>query len=190
MCLKKIFFSCLHLLIQMQVKDEVSRGKVVTTHTNNVSVPGWSGVRYIVVNPKTGDGGYYISGGENGGFLNPVQSGQNTFMGIIFGISEMLAKGDWFIEGMFKLVSRLTVRLGIANNVMTLLNNDCHGAIINLYLLYDLILQELTLLLSVYPLIGLLMMAFSIVMQDLLMSTLLKGCKVAFNTRKKPLYIC
>jgi hypothetical protein len=40
----------------------------VITHTDNVSVPGWSGVGYIIVNPKTGDGGYYISGGENGGF--------------------------------------------------------------------------------------------------------------------------
>ena len=40
----------------------------MTTHTNNVSVPGWSGAGYIVIDPKTGDGAYLISGGANDGF--------------------------------------------------------------------------------------------------------------------------
>ncbi len=36
----------------------------MTTHTSSVSVPGWSGVGYIVIDPKSGDGAYVISGGE------------------------------------------------------------------------------------------------------------------------------
>jgi len=50
------------------IKIAISQGKEVTTHTNNVSVPGWSGAGYIVINPQTGDGAYLISGGANGGF--------------------------------------------------------------------------------------------------------------------------
>ena len=46
----------------------------MTTHTNNVSVPGWSGAGYIVINPQTGDGAYLISGGANGAFLSAINS--------------------------------------------------------------------------------------------------------------------
>ena len=41
----------------------------MTTHADNVSVPGWSGAGYIIIDPKTGEGGYFISGGSNGGFF-------------------------------------------------------------------------------------------------------------------------
>ncbi len=42
----------------------------MTTHTSSVSVPGWSGAGYIVIDPKSGDGAYVISGGgSNGGFI-------------------------------------------------------------------------------------------------------------------------
>ena len=50
------------------IKIAISQGKEVTTHTNNVSVPGWNGAGYIIIDPKTGDGAYLISGGANGGF--------------------------------------------------------------------------------------------------------------------------
>jgi len=53
-----------------EIQTEVAKGKEVTTHTSNVSVPGWTGAGYIVIDPKTGDGGYYISGGSNGGFAS------------------------------------------------------------------------------------------------------------------------
>ncbi len=44
----------------------------MTTHTSNVSVPGWSGAGYIVIDPKSGDGAYIISGGSNGGFAQLI----------------------------------------------------------------------------------------------------------------------
>ena len=51
------------------IQTVINQGKEVTTHTNNVSVPGWSGAGYIIIDPKTGDGAYLISGGANGGFI-------------------------------------------------------------------------------------------------------------------------
>jgi len=44
-------------------------GLEVITHTDPVSVPGWSGAGYIIVDPEVGDGAYLISGGTNGSFL-------------------------------------------------------------------------------------------------------------------------
>jgi len=39
------------------------------THTDSISVPGWSGAGYIIIDPLTGNGSYKISGGGNGGAL-------------------------------------------------------------------------------------------------------------------------
>lgn len=44
-------------------------GKEVVTHTDTVSVLGWSGAGYIIVDPVTGEGVYKIGGGTNGGFF-------------------------------------------------------------------------------------------------------------------------
>ncbi len=45
----------------------LNAGKDVTTHTDAVSIPGWSGFGYIITDP--GVGVYKISGGSNGSFL-------------------------------------------------------------------------------------------------------------------------
>jgi len=50
-----------------KIRSEVAKGKEVTTHADNVSVPGWSGAGYIIIDPRTGEGAYMISGGSNGG---------------------------------------------------------------------------------------------------------------------------
>jgi hypothetical protein len=34
-----------------------------------VSVPGWSGAGYIILDPETGSGAFKIGGGQNGGLL-------------------------------------------------------------------------------------------------------------------------
>jgi len=52
-----------------EITSALAVGKEVVTHTDSVSVPGWSGAGYIILDPVTGDGAYKISGGENGGFL-------------------------------------------------------------------------------------------------------------------------
>jgi len=52
-----------------EIQSALNVGKEVITHTDAVSVPGWSGVGYIIIDPVTGDGAYKISGGQNGGFI-------------------------------------------------------------------------------------------------------------------------
>jgi hypothetical protein len=44
-------------------------GKEVITHTDAVTIPGWSGAGYIILDPETGSGAYKISGGANGAVL-------------------------------------------------------------------------------------------------------------------------
>ncbi len=52
-----------------EIRQSLATGKEVITHTDAVSVPGWTGAGYIIFDPITGDGAYKISGGTNGGFL-------------------------------------------------------------------------------------------------------------------------
>ncbi len=52
-----------------EIRNALNAGKEVTTHTDAISVPGWSGAGYIITDPATGDGAYKISGGGNGGWL-------------------------------------------------------------------------------------------------------------------------
>jgi transglutaminase-like putative cysteine protease len=62
------------LAIDSSVKQELANalaaGKEVTVHAANVSVAGFTGVGYIIIDPATGAGAYKISGGANGGFLS------------------------------------------------------------------------------------------------------------------------
>jgi|GEM_PF-5241152 len=52
-----------------EIRNALNAGKEVITHTDAVSVPGWSGAGYIITDPDTGSGAYKIAGGGNGGFL-------------------------------------------------------------------------------------------------------------------------
>lgn len=51
------------------IESAVAVGLEVTVHEEPISVPGWSGTGYIVADPATGESGFLISGGANGGFL-------------------------------------------------------------------------------------------------------------------------
>ena len=63
-----------------EIRNALNVGKEVITHTDAVSVPGWSGAGYIIFDPQTGDGAYKIGGGQNGGLLG----GAVAFIGIAF----------------------------------------------------------------------------------------------------------
>ncbi len=52
-----------------EIQAALAVGKEVITHTDAVSVPGWTGAGYIIFDPVVGDGAYKISGGVNGGIL-------------------------------------------------------------------------------------------------------------------------
>lgn len=51
-----------------EIGNALDLGKEVITHTDSVSVPGWSGAGYVIFDPTTGDATYRISGGHNGGW--------------------------------------------------------------------------------------------------------------------------
>ena len=46
-----------------EINTALSVGKEVITHTDSISVPGWTGAGYIIFDPQTGDGAYKIAGG-------------------------------------------------------------------------------------------------------------------------------
>jgi len=120
------------------IKIAISQGKEVTTHTNNVSVPGWSGAGYIVIDPKTGDGAYLISGGSNGAFLlmmggllmlmaisaigmaGPVSLISATFFSSILTVSTLfIAAGLSLLLGYKKAcLASITLAIGIINNIL------------------------------------------------------------------------
>ena len=64
----------------------------VTTHQSPISVNGWQGSGYSVLDPETGVGAYQISGGASGGFLLVLA----LFMIVI--ISGVLT-GGWALLG-------------------------------------------------------------------------------------------
>lgn len=57
-----------------EIRNALNAGKEVITHTDAVSVPGWSGAGYIITDPGTGDGAFKIAGGGNGGFYQWVDN--------------------------------------------------------------------------------------------------------------------
>ena len=57
--------------VEAEIRDSVRAGLMVVTHTNNVSVPGFTGAGYLVLDPNTLIGAYMISGGANGGNFLP-----------------------------------------------------------------------------------------------------------------------
>jgi hypothetical protein len=50
----------------------------VITHTDPISVPGWSGAGYVITDPETGAGAWKIGGGLNGGFMIGFSIGVST----------------------------------------------------------------------------------------------------------------
>ena len=54
---------------EAEIRSALNAGLTVIAHTDNVSVPGWSGAGYIIFDPVTGSGAYKIAGGANGGFI-------------------------------------------------------------------------------------------------------------------------
>jgi hypothetical protein len=57
----------------------------VVTHTDAVSVPGWTGAGYIITDPVKGDGAYRIAGGGNGGAFDDLILGISFFITTISG---------------------------------------------------------------------------------------------------------
>lgn len=67
------------------IKNAVNAGKVVTVSKTNITFNGWTGCGYIVIDPKTGAGGYMISGGMSGSLIT-IEFLKNFFLLLALGI--------------------------------------------------------------------------------------------------------
>jgi hypothetical protein len=76
-----------------EIRAALAIGKEVITHTDAVSVPGWSGAGYIILDPTTGNGAYKISGGANGGLID---AGEDAYAALSVGYGFLFAafEGD------------------------------------------------------------------------------------------------
>ncbi|OZG74354.1 hypothetical protein BTA51_04905 [Hahella sp. CCB-MM4] len=53
-----------------EIRRAIQEGFEVTVHQSPITVNGWKGSGYSIINPQYGVGAYRISGGENGGIIN------------------------------------------------------------------------------------------------------------------------
>lgn len=75
-----------------EINQGLAIGKEVITHTDRISVPGWTGEGYIIYDPVTGAGAYKIAGGANGGFtaVGYVINTLDTFYDVLNAIAGTL----------------------------------------------------------------------------------------------------
>lgn len=58
--------------IKQAIRTAVTNGSIVTIPAEDVTIGGWSGTGYIILDPTSGAGSYMISGGRNGGEI-PIE---------------------------------------------------------------------------------------------------------------------
>jgi hypothetical protein len=63
-----------------EIQAAIDAGEIVITHASPVSVAGWTGAGYIILDPATGSGAFKIAGGPNGGFLKWVDDHSVPFL--------------------------------------------------------------------------------------------------------------
>lgn len=82
------------------IRNAVNAGKVVTAHEQRINFNGWVGEGYSVIDPKTGAGGYIISGGGNGSDIIIPIVGPDSWLSYIVEIAKK-----------FKLVGKLFAKV-------------------------------------------------------------------------------
>ena len=109
------------------IRNAVNAGRIVTTHERNISVKGWTGSGYIILDPKYGTGAYLIDGGANGGFLDFMGSNANSFA-LVLGIASILATlgpvGAPIMIALIAVSVFVAAMVTLATN-LTLIENNC-----------------------------------------------------------------
>ncbi len=126
----------LDVATETEIQNAVNAGKEVITHTDLVSVPGYTGAGYIIIDPVTGDGAYKIGGGKNGSILiiemffemfwrifdsvkgvaraNIVVTALNFFKGVSDILSSCTGNYQWGLIGAYLALAGLMVALSFA----------------------------------------------------------------------------
>lgn len=76
--------------LRQRIQVALQSGFEVTVNARPINQGSWSGGAAILVDPATGDGGYLISGGSNGGFLD-WWSNNGTHVGLGLGFLSLVA---------------------------------------------------------------------------------------------------
>ena len=95
----------------LEIRSALLAGKEVITHTNAVSVPGWSGAGYIILDPETGVGAYKISGGSNGGWYTLLAVAATSILGLCVGFATVYV--GMYLFAALSAVWALTVALAL-----------------------------------------------------------------------------
>ena len=92
-----------------EIRAALASGKHVTTHTDLLTVPGYKGAGYVILDPDTGAGIYKISGGKNGSFLAGFGIGLAAAF-LIIGV--IAGSGLWAVIALIGIVIGLGLALG------------------------------------------------------------------------------
>lgn len=75
------------------IQNAVAAGKIVTVSQSKVTVNGWTGSGYIILDPTTGAGAYMIGGGADGGVITMPPA-----YAILFGLAAILVLAMLFVS--------------------------------------------------------------------------------------------
>jgi transglutaminase-like putative cysteine protease len=79
-----------------EIRASLNVGKTVITHTHAVSVPGWSGAGYVILDPETNVGAWKIGGGSNGEWLEIAQEGLSKLVSLLSTLEKAVGKSGRF----------------------------------------------------------------------------------------------
>jgi hypothetical protein len=105
-----------------EIRNALAAGKEVITHTDAVSVPGWSGAGYIITDPDTGAGAYKIAGGGNGSYIS-MDEFIGCWAGIFLGLATFSFLAMWAFASLLLFIPFL-LSLAIAYALFELTIND------------------------------------------------------------------
>lgn len=111
-----------------EINNALNAGKEVITHTDTITLSGWSGAGYVIFDPEYGDGAYKISGGTNGGFLELLEYAEEVFWSALGELDSVAAKA---IAGLKTLYDHI---LNIIDIVMNCSTGTAIAAIISITL--------------------------------------------------------
>lgn len=119
---------------EMEIRNNVNAGSVVTTHEQSINFNGWIGEGYIIIDPQTGAGAYKISGGGNGSSTSTEISSLDEFLGWVQMISEEIVSqfGSAFSKAALAIkgaVDRFSAYVDLINNCDPLTSRAAVGSI-------------------------------------------------------------
>lgn len=106
--------------VRSEIRSAVNAGLVVTTHTDPVTVLGWQGAGYVILDPETGSGAWLIEGSLNGGFLDIedlVTSVISVFQTAAEGIARAIDSSSLIARGLQEAGRALALLGGILSAI-------------------------------------------------------------------------